>query len=230
MMTGFIGSDLRREGCWSGPPHDDLNKNRYIESFRSSCKNRGSWNGKRMLSPSRSFGSALSLGGQHARHSVSPTRPRPTRAHHRALAVPPPAGGLLGPLHRAGAAVELGAGGRPSAVAGGGGRRAALVPVAGELAPGAVRHPARLRRAAPPPAGPAARLPAGGLAPPPAPAPLPQGHRPPPRPLLQAPPYPAAPRPKGAAAGRHPLCPRLRYRVTAAQGTVLRRGRHPLRP
>src|SRR5438128_5759568 len=120
-----------------------------------------------MLSPSRGFWPMLLLGGQHARHSVSPTRPRTTRPYHGAVAQAAASGRLLVPLLGAGAPVLPGPGSRPSASAGGRRRRAAGLPVPGDLAPGPVRHPARLRRPAPPTAGAAAGLPAPRVGPPP---------------------------------------------------------------
>src|SRR5947207_9202535 len=168
-----------------------------------------------MLNPGISFGFALLPGGQHARYPVSRSRLRATRADRGAVTPAAPAGGLLGPVHGAGVAVELGPGGRPAAVAGGGRRRAALVPVAGDLAAGAVCHPARLRRPAPRAAGALAGLAAPRADPPPGPAPLPDGDRPAPGGLLQARPYPAGARAQGAAADRDPLRPRLRQRQPA---------------
>src|SRR5260370_40257664 len=105
-----------------------------------------------MLSPSKNFGFALLLGGQHARLSVSPTRPRTTRPYHRSVARPPAADGFLTPLHGPGSGVLPGPGGGTPAVPGGRGRRAPLLPVARDLAAGAVRPPAPLRRPAPLPA------------------------------------------------------------------------------
>src|SRR5262249_61721949 len=84
-----------------------------------------------MLILSKSFGSILLLGGQHARLSVSPTGPRVTRPHHDAVAAPTAAPGLLAPVPGAGALVLPGPGGGPPAVAGGGGRPPAPLPVPG---------------------------------------------------------------------------------------------------
>src|SRR5580700_11336834 len=111
-----------------------------------------------MLSPSKNFGFALLLGGQHARLSVSPTRPRTARPHHRPAVAAPAAGGLLRPLHGAAAAVLPGPGRCPPPFPGRRGRRAPLLPVARDLAAGPVRHLAGLRRPAPPYPGAAPRL------------------------------------------------------------------------